>query len=155
MLLLVMLGCLSIIGYTQYLFYTEEWKGSMGASSSSFALIAAIVIQIIRLASGLSSALQYKRNKIFGAITIFCFSVAVSVWEWNEVQALSKMIGGEATLFLLKFLVVVSLALEFGLASTIENEPTSNNTEKEEPEEKVITFSTNGSSSKKAKASKN
>jgi len=79
------------------------------------------IIQTIRLASGLASALQYKRDRIFAALTIFGFSLAVSIWEWNEVASLAPMIGGEATLFLLKGLVAISLCLEFGLASTIQS----------------------------------
>ncbi len=122
MLLVSMLGCFAFIGYTQYLFYAEEFAEGMGDNANLFGGIAAIIVQLIRVASGLASSLHYKRGRIFSAITVFCFSVGVSLWEWHEIEGLAGMIGGEASLFLLQFCVVVSLALEFGLASTIESD---------------------------------
>ena len=120
MLLISMLGCFAFIGYTQFLFYSNEWANGMGERATLFGGLAAIMIQLCRLASGLSSSLHYKRGNIFSALTVFCFSVGLSFWEWHEIDSLASMIGGEPSLFLLQFCVVVSLALEFGLATTIE-----------------------------------
>ena len=148
MLLISMLGCFAFIGYTQFLFYSEEWSESMGDRASLFGGLAAIMIQLCRLASGLSSSLHYKRGKIFSAITVFCFSVGLSFWEWYEIEALAGMIGGDASHFLLQFCVIVSLALEFGLASTIEK----SDIEYVAPTD--VSFSSNGTATKKAVSSR-
>ncbi len=122
LLLISMLGCFTFIGYAQYLFYSKEFIRGMGSNASMMGGLVAVMIQLCRLASGLSSSLHYKRGSIFSALTVFCFSVGLSFWEWHEIELLSKAIGGRSSIMLLQFCVVVSLALEFGLASTIESE---------------------------------
>ena len=151
MLLISMLGCFSFIGYTQYLFYSHEFAKGMGDNAALFGGLAAIMIQVCRIASGLSSSLHYKRGNVFSALTVFCFSVALSFWEWHEVEALSHMIGGEASLFLLQFCVVVSLALEFGLASTIESSYIEVYSE-ENSKANTVNFSSNGATKKKERS---
>ena len=151
MLLISMLGCFAFIGYTQYLFYSHEFAKGMGDNATLFGGLAAVMIQVCRIASGLSSSLHYKRGNIFSALTIFCFSIGLSFWEWHEVEALSGMIGGSASLFLLKFCVVVSLALEFGLASTIEKSDIEVYTD-ESDKENEVSFSSNGATKKKVKS---
>ena len=123
----------------------------MKGNAQLFGGLAAVMIQLCRIASGLSSSLHFKRGNVFSALSVFCFSIGLSFWEWHEVKYLAKMIGGESSLFLLQFCVVVSLFLEYGLASTIKDFDDSEEAKGFSPETKV-NFSSNGTTKKKPKS---
>ena len=82
-----------IVGILQNQFYSELFLTAMPERAGFIGLTIPIVIQILRLTSGLLSASFFKSKRYFLGVMVFAFSIWLSMFEHNEVKHMAEIWG--------------------------------------------------------------
>ena len=120
-LFFVMLLCFGYMGLLQYEYYTHIYSTTLPDKSTFFGIASPLILQLLRIASGLTSANFFKHGRFFPALLVFAFSVYLSYWEHLEAdhlyQYFSKVDGNDgAILDFMRLAIWSALVLEFFLA---------------------------------------
>lgn len=143
-LFFVMLLCFGYMGLLQYEYYTHIYESTLPDKSFFFGVSSPIILQLLRIASGLTSANFFKHGRFFPALLVFAFSVYLSYWEHLEANHLYEYFtsnggGSAAILDFMRLAIWSALVLEFFLAVGV-----SYNADSENEDD----FSTNGATKK-------
>lgn len=123
-LFIAMLSAFLFMGVLQNQFYHTVFSASLPELAIFLGLGSAIIMQVCRMASGLTSAFHFKNGAFFKGILALAFSVALSWMEHTEAAHMAKMwanddLSADAYLLILRFVIWTALALEFSLAITV------------------------------------
>lgn len=172
LLFVAMLLTFIFMGVLQNKFYSDLFYEPMPELSVFLGIGGATIFQIMRMASGLTSAFLFKNGNTVKGIIVLAFSLWLSYTEhieaghmaetWGAVQLLdennalvpetSLTASKDAFLLLLRMFIWASLALELGLAFTMTSKSNSNELDASILPEMDKSFSSNGQSKKKATA---
>lgn len=92
-LFVTMLLLFLIVGIIQNQFYSELFLVAMPEKAGFIGLTIPVVIQILRLTSGLLSASFFKSKRFFLGVCVFAFSIWLSMFEHNEVKHMAEIWG--------------------------------------------------------------
>ena len=92
-LFVTMLLLFLIVGILQNQFYSELFTTAMPEKAGFIGLTIPLVIQILRLTSGLLSASFFKSKRFFLGTMVFAFSIWLSMFEHNEVKHMAEIWG--------------------------------------------------------------
>ena len=159
-LFVVLFLVLFLTGYLQSHFYSSIFKGLL--PTEYMAVLFPVVVQTLRLVTGFLSSSFFKKKRIAAGITVFIFSLWLTMFEHNEAKSmgeyfvslnidLSTLTQTEAIVSLTKeiitdvvhILIWGALFLEFFLAIWLSQSEASNN-----EQTASINFSENGARKK-------
>lgn len=92
-LFVTMLLLFGIVGIIQNQFYSELFTTAMPERAGFIGLTIPVVIQTLRLTSGLLSASFFKSRRFFLGVMVFAFSIWLSMFEHNEVKHMAEIWG--------------------------------------------------------------
>jgi hypothetical protein len=83
----IMVLMFTLTGWMQYNFLTSVFSSIPGAGYLTF--LFPIVLQILRFVTGFLSASFFKKKRWAFGLFVFCFSMWLSVFEFNEVHSMA------------------------------------------------------------------
>lgn len=92
-LFVTMLLLFVIVGIVQNQFYNELFASALPQRAGFIGLTIPLVVQILRLTSGLLSASFFKTKRFFLGTLVFIFSIWLSMFEHNEVKHMAEIWG--------------------------------------------------------------
>ena len=82
-----------ILAIFQNHFYSDLFQKSMPEKAGFVGLVIPLVIQVLRLTSGLLSASFFKEKRFLLGVLVFAFSIWISLFEHNEVKHMAEIWG--------------------------------------------------------------
>lgn len=172
-LLATMILMFALMGVLQYNFYGQLFSTSIPGMSLFLGLGIAIIFQVARFASGLTSAYHFKEGNYVKGMLVMVFSLWLSFIEHSEAAHMAELwanapllsagnvltpaleknitLTENSLLLFLRCFIWAALVLEFFLALTVSGKKDSDSNSSEDFLNDEV-FSSNGQGRKKAKA---